>query len=323
MQQRPVDAARGQPGGAPDQDFEYTWSDRDDTAASYDHEPVTAPIPIPAAEVQHLVPDQPDDYAWDEAGDVPAGGVQVVPEPVDVYDLVPDQPDDHEWEDERGEVPTGAATVLPDEVEAREPFGDEPDDYGWDDHDEVPPAPIEVRPLRARPFDVGELVHPAVGMPMPEYRPLPWYRTKQAVTVLAAAAVVALVCGGWLVLRSPSTIAEQSKIEAPTSAPPAPSSVQPTAMSAPQPPPPPAPPPPPSPPAGGPVYSGPQRQYSEPRRSAPPEAKKPEIGATRTPATRAPISVAPVPRPVAGSDSSTPGDAPGERPRRRGCFGFC
>ena len=69
MQQRPVDAARGQPGGAPDQDFEYTWSDRDDTAASYDHEPVTAPIPIPAAEVQHLVPDQPDDYAWDEAID--------------------------------------------------------------------------------------------------------------------------------------------------------------------------------------------------------------------------------------------------------------
>lgn len=281
MQQRPVDAAGGQPGGAPDQDFEYTWSHRDDTAASYDHEPVTAPIPI----THNFVPDQPDYYAWDEAGDVPAGGVQLVPQPVDVYDLVPDQPDDHEW----------------------------------DDHDEVPPAPIEVRHLRARPFDAGDLVHPAVGMPMPEYRPQPWYRTRQAVTVLAAAAVVAVVCGGWLVLRSPSTTAEQSKIEAPTSAPPAPSSVQPTAMSAPQPPPAPPPPPPPSPPAGGPVYSGPQRQYSEPRRAA-----RPEIGATRTPATRAPISVAPVPRPVAGSDSSTPGDAPArERPRRRGCFGFC
>jgi hypothetical protein len=280
--QRPVDAAAGQPGGAPDQDFEYTWSDPDDTSASYDHEPVTAPIPIPAAEVQHLVPDQPDGYAWDEA--------------VDVYDLVPDQPDDHEWEDDGGGVPT--------------------------DHD-VPPAPIEVRPLRARLFDAGELVHPAVGMPMPEYRPQPWYRSKQAVTVLAAAAVVGVVCGGWLVSRSPSTTAEQSKIEAPTSALPAPRSVQQTAMSAPQPPPPSPPPPPPSPPAGGPVYSGPQRQYSEPRRAAPPEVETPEIGATRTPATRAPISVAPVPRRVAGSDSSTPGDAPGERPRRRGCFGFC
>ena len=227
-----------------------------------------------------------------------------MPEPVDVYDLVPAQPD---------------------EVEAREPFDDEPDDYAWDDHDELPPAPIEARRLRARPLSAGDLVHPAVGMPMPEYRPQPWYRTKQAVTALAAAAVVAVVCGGWLVLRSPTTTAEQSKIEAPTTAPPAPSSVQPTAMSAPRPPPAPSPPPPPppSPPAAGPVYSGPQRQYSEPRRAAPPEAEMPEIGATRTPATRAPISVAPVPRPVAGSDSSTPGDAPGERPRRRGCFGFC
>ena len=161
---------------------------------------------------------------------------------------------------------------------------------------------------------------------MPEYRPQPWYRTKQAVTVLAAAAVVAVVCGGWLVLRSPSTTAEQSKIEAPTSAPPAPSSAathrdersadRPAAPRLPR--------------LRRrlrqrlgrciPGRNGNIRSRAAQRR---PEAEKPEIGATRTPATRAPISVAPVPRPVAGSDSSTPGDAPGEQPRRRGCFGFC
>ena len=286
MQQRPVDAAAGQPGGAPDQDFEYKWSDPDDTGASYDRDPVTEPIPV--AEVQNLVPDQPDDYAWDDHDEVPAGSVEIPPEPVDVYDLVPEQPDDHEWDDDR---------------------------------DEVPPAAVEVRPLRARPLAAGDLVHPAVGMPMPEYLPQPWYRTKQAVTVLAAAAVVAVVCGGWLVLRSPSTTAEQSTIDAPTSAPPAPSRVQPTAVSAPQPPP--APPPPPPPPAPEPVYSAPQRQYSEPRRSTPPPGAGAEIGTTRTPVTRAPISVAPVPRPVAGSDSNTPGDAPKQGQRRRGCFGFC
>ena len=198
MQQRPVDAAAGQPGGAPDQDFEYKWSDPDDTGASYDRDPVTEPIPV--AEVQNLVPDQPDDYAWDDHDEVPAGSVEIPPEPVDVYDLVPEQPDDHEWDDDR---------------------------------DEVPPAAVEVRPLRARPLAAGDLVHPAVGMPMPEYLPQPWYRTKQAVTVLAAAAVAAVMCGGWLVLRSPSTTAEQSTIDAPTSAPPAPSRVQPTAVSAP------------------------------------------------------------------------------------------
>ena len=128
------------------------------------------------------------------------------------------------------------------------------------------------------------------------------------------------VAAGWCSgVRPPPP--NNRQIEAPTSAPPAPSSVAPTAMSAPQPPPappPPPPPPPPSPPAAEPTYSAPQRQYSEPRYSAAP-AQKPRVDGV----TRAPMSVAPVPRPVAGSDSSTPGDAPGEKPRRRGCFGFC
>ncbi len=309
MQQRPVDAAAGQPGGAPDQDFEYTWSDPHHTRAPYDHEPVTAPISV--TEVQNLVPDPPDEYRWDDYDEVPAGSIEVLPEPVDVYDLVPAQPD--------------AAPVPPDEVEARQPFNEEPDEYGWNDYQEVPPAPVELRPLRARPLAADDLAHPAVGMPMPEYRPQPWYRTKHAVTVLAAAALVAVVCGGWLVFRSPSTTAEQSTIEVPTSGPAAPSRVAPTAATAPQPPPAPPPPPPPPPPpaAPEPVYSAPQRQYSEPRRAAPP-AETPDVGVTRTPATRAPISVAPVPRPVAGSDSNTPGDAPKKQgQRRRGCFGFC
>ena len=164
MQQRPVDATAGWPGGAPDQDFEYTWSDPDDTGVSYDRDPVTEPIPV--AEVQNLVPDQPDDYAWDDHDEVPAGSAEIPPEPVDVYELVPEQPDDHEWDDDR---------------------------------DEVPPAAVEVRPLRARPLAAGDLVHPAVGMPMPENLPQPWYRTKQAVTVLAAAPPSSPWCAavGW------------------------------------------------------------------------------------------------------------------------------
>ena len=79
-----------QRGGAPDQDFEYRWSDPDDTGASYGRDPVTEPIPV--AEVQNLVPDQPDDYSWDDHDEVPAGSVEIPPEPVDVYDLVPEQP---------------------------------------------------------------------------------------------------------------------------------------------------------------------------------------------------------------------------------------
>ena len=285
LTQRPDGAAQGQPGGAPDRDFEYTRFTPTGAGESYDREPVTAPIPV--AEIQRAASEQP---------------IDALPEPVDVYDLVPDQPE---------------ALV----VEAPEPLPEEPDDFGWDDHVELPPNPVEARPLRARPLAAATLVHPAAEMPMPQYRPQPWYRTKQAVTVLAAAVTVAVVSGGWLLLGGPSTAVEKSHTEAPTSAPPTPSSVAPTAVNAAPPPAPPPPPPPP--PTAEQVYSGPQRQYSEPWRSMPTEQEKPEVGVTRTPATRAPMSVAPVPRPVEGSDSNTPGDAPGEKPRRRGCFGFC
>ncbi len=274
-------ATPGQPGGPPDQDFHYTRSDQLDSGASADHEPITEPIPVAA--VQDLAPDEPDsDNRTDES---PAQLAAVGSAPVDIYDLVPDRPGDQERDD---------ASRIP----LAEPS----------------PAPVPDPPLRARPL-AGELAHPAADVPLPDFwRTTPWYRTKSALAVLAAAVVLAVMTGGWLVLRSPTTTAEQSAVQAPTSAPPAPSSVQPTAESAPQPPPPPEPPPPPPPPTAEPTYSAPQRQYSEPRRSTPTPAQKPQ-----TEVTRAPISVAPVPRPVQGSDSSTPGN----EPRRHGCFGFC
>src|ERR1700754_4085831 len=101
------DAAE-QPGGAPDQDFEYRSAD-----------PITEPIPV--ADVGDLEPEQPADYAWDDQDDalpaadeaalgfhefpqaqpadgtwdghdeLPTEAVAVASAPVDVYDLVPDQ----------------------------------------------------------------------------------------------------------------------------------------------------------------------------------------------------------------------------------------
>ena len=215
--------------GAADQGFEYNWGDPDDTGATYDHEPDTEPIPV----VYDLVPDQADDCAWDDHYEVPADtdSFEVPSEPVDVYALVPVQLDDHEWEDDGGDVPAGDG-VPSDGVEAPDSL-QESDDYRWEDHNDVPPGPVEVRPLRARPFAVGGIADSIVGMQMPEYRPQPWYRTKQAVTALAAAAVVAVVCGAWLVVRSPTTTADQSTTELPTAepapagAPPAPNSVEP------------------------------------------------------------------------------------------------
>lgn len=223
---------------------------------------------------------------------------------VDVDDLAPAQSDDYarNHHDES----------QPEAVDVYDVMPGEPDDV---ESAEIPPAPIEPLPLRARPLPEAAVVRPHLDFAMPAQPP--WYRTKpQAAAALAAVVVVAVLCGGWLVLRSPSTTAEQSTVDAPTSVPPAPTTAPPTAVSAPIPPPAPPPPPPPPPPpqADAPVYSGPQRQYSEPRRSSPPsQEQKP-----RTDVTRAPISVAPVPRPVQGSNSGAPGDG-----RVHGCFGWC
>jgi hypothetical protein len=178
---------------------------------------------------------------------------------------------------------------------------------------DVTPAVNQVRaPVRPRPPVEDAYVPPLLDFAMTDRTP--WYRTKPAAAALAIAVLVAMLCGGWLLLRGPSTTPEQSTIEAPTSAAPTPSKAQPTEVSEPQPAPPPPAPPPPPPQAQSaePVYSAPQGRYSEPQDEGP-----------RTDVTRAPISVAPVPRPVGGSNSNTPGDAPKSGGRPRGCFGWC
>jgi hypothetical protein len=302
--------ASSQAGGAPDQDFRYTDRDAerdlpsvetpepvvepayepafdadyqppvssDYNGPAFDHEPVTSPIPVLRVEESVLPPSVPP---WERTA--PAA------RSADLYDLVPDQPADAH------PAPTN---VAPAAVEQQ--------------------APAPNRPLRARPLAETAYVRTELDFAATNYRGQPWHRTKPAAVVLAAAVIAAVLGGGWLVFRSPGTVAEQSSNEVSTSAPAAPSKAAPTAVSAPKPTPAaPQPPPPPPPPPPEPTYSAPQRQY-QPRYSEPSPAQKPRVDVTR-----APMSVAPEPKPVPGSNSGTPGDAPGEKPRRRGCFGFC
>jgi hypothetical protein len=286
-------------GGRPDQDFRYTTAEPADTAAPYDDEPTTDPIPVVGALGA-------DDYSWPDEDAQPAESIETPPAPADVYDLVPNRTDEPRWDPATEVAATDQAVI------------EAPDEHRWDAPVEVPPPPpAPIRPpLRARPVAQGSYVPPALDFAVTGAQP--WYRGKPAAVALVAAIIAAVVCGGWLAFRSPESTADQTT-EAPTSAPPAPSTAPPTAASAPRPAPLPLlpPPPPPPPPPADPTYSAPQRQYS-PRYSEPTPTQKPRIDVTR-----APMSVAPVPKPVPGSDSATPGDAPGEKPRRRGCFGFC
>jgi hypothetical protein len=316
-------ATPSQAGGRPDQDFKYNRVEPADTPAPYDHEPTTDPIPVVGLDTVHADAAEAeasdfvaDDYGWADEGPAVVDSVVVPLAPADVYDLVPDQADEPEPDFVREVAATEQAVPEP---AVAKPAVPEPDDW-WDAPEDVPPpAPAPVRPpLRARPVADGGYVQPALDFAATDSAP--WYRTKPAAAVLVAAFIAAVVCGGWLVFRSPSTTAEQPTEAAPTSAPPAPSTAVPTAMSAPAPPPvpPPPPPPPAPPPPAEPAYSAPQRQYS-PRYSEPTPAQKPRVDVTR-----APMSVAPGPtKPIQGSDSAVPGNAPGEQPRRRGCFGFC
>jgi hypothetical protein len=124
--------------------------------------------------------------------------------------------------------------------------------------------------------------------------PTPWYRTKQAMTALiaAAAAMAAIVVAGvLLVFRTPATPAPTDDHKA-TMTPTAPTSAAPaTAASSAELPPPP--PPPPAETSASSVNTAPDVNYP---RVQPRQTKEPEIGVTRTPATRSPISVAPQPR---------------------------
>jgi hypothetical protein len=123
--------------------------------------------------------------------------------------------------------------------------------------------------------------------------PTPWYRTKQAMTaiVAAAAAMAAIVVSGvLLVFRGEDTaVTEVTSSVTPT----APTSVAPLQVASSDEPPPPAlPSPSPAPETASPVYQAPRPNTvveSRPTRA-------PEIGVTRTPVTRQPISVAPQPR---------------------------
>jgi hypothetical protein len=180
-----------------------------------------------------------------------------------------------------------------DQVTEQEAAGDfdyllmDPDDDQWADTDanfwdqDEPPPPEDDR------FDAFDM-----NTWHFEPTPIPWYRTRQATAALVAtaAAVVAIVVSGvLLVFRGPIDVNESTTVTptAPTSAPQAP--VASTAA-----PPPELPPPPPPPPSAEQVDPAPTVRYRPTVQPRP--TKQPEIGVTRTPATRSPISVAPQPR---------------------------
>lgn len=128
-----------------------------------------------------------------------------------------------------------------------------------------------------------------------EPAPTPWYRTKQAMTALiaAAAAAVALVVSGvLLVFRVPAPVSDETTTSVTPTAPIAPTTAPSTQLATSAPPAPPElPPPPPPVTSAAPVEAAPVETYRP--RSPTRTTKAPEIGVTRTPATRSPISVAP------------------------------
>ncbi|OBF40573.1 hypothetical protein A5724_07280 [Mycobacterium sp. ACS1612] len=154
---------------------------------------------------------------------------------------------------------------------------DEPDDNFWDNQPDVVDGDDRFDPFN----DTTWSFKPA---------PIPWYRTKQAMTaiVAASAAMAAIVVSGvLLVFRGESgTATEVTSSVTPT----APTSVAPLQVASSEAPPPVAPPPPPAPPpeTASPVSQAPR--YEAPR-VQPRPTKRPEINVTRSP-----LSVAPQPR---------------------------
>ena len=162
---------------------------------------------------------------------------------------------------------------------------DEPDDNFWDNQPDV-------RDLE----DTGQFDAFNVDTWSFKPAPTPWYRTRQAATVIvaASAAVAAIVVSGvLLVVRGQSeTVNEVTSSVTPTVTPTAPTSAAPVQVASSEapsppasPPPPPPPPPPPAETAAPPVNPAPN--YQAPR-VQPRQTKGPEINVTR-----APISVAP------------------------------
>jgi len=194
------------------------------------------------------------DYLWDDPSDVDgltSHELEFEPEPADEPDDPLKGPGDDQWDD--------------------------PDDNFWDNQPDVNDAGH---------FDAFNdntwSFTPA---------PVPWYRSRQAMTaiVAASAAVAAIVVSGVLLVfrRSDGTMNDNTSSVTPT----APTSVAPSAefASTEAPPPEPPPPPPPTETAASPVNPGPRSNSTY----GPPPTKPPEIGVTRTPVTRLPISVAP------------------------------
>jgi hypothetical protein len=152
---------------------------------------------------------------------------------------------------------------------------DDPDDNFWDNQPEIDDAGH----FDAFNYDTWSFT-PA---------PVPWYRTKPAMTaiVAASAAVAAIVVSGvLLVFRGSEATVNDNTSVTPT----APTSVAPVQVASSEAPPPgPPPPPPPTETVASPVNPGAGSNGTyEPR-----PTKPPEIGVTRTPITRLPISVAP------------------------------
>jgi hypothetical protein len=177
------------------------------------------------------------------------------------------------------------------------PFEDVPDEVDYTPHDD---EHWDDRPLDTGPETDPNLHFDAFDSDTWYFEPTspPWYRTKQTLAVLVAAAVaaVALVVSGVLVaLRGPGITAvdEATPVTQTPATTAASMSAAPTSALPPPPPsPPPPPPPPPAETSTAPAPPAPV-QTNRPRSPSTRTTKAPEIGVTRTPATRAPISVAP------------------------------
>jgi hypothetical protein len=192
------------------------------------------------------------DYLWDDPADsngLTSGDEVVEVQPAGELESPPKDPGDDLW--------------------------DEPDDNFWDNQPDADDFPQDTGRFDAFNDNTWSF-RPA---------PMPWYRTKQALTAIiaASAAVAAIVVSGvLLVFRGPAnTVDEMTSSVTPTA--PTSSEPVPVATSAG----PPLPPPPPE--TASPVNTAPRYSPTYPPRPT----KAPEIGVTRTPVTRLPISVAP------------------------------
>ena len=161
-------------------------------ARAYDHDPVTAPIPVFDVE-ESVLPKSVPPWEYESFEDDA--------EPADVYDLVrsPARRGRARTRQPAAPVATAAVTEPPQDYDYR--WVERDDDVAEVDGVVAPPSPT----LRARPAPETAYVRPELDFAKSGYGTRQWYRTKPAAAVLAAALIAAVVCGGWLVFRSPGT----------------------------------------------------------------------------------------------------------------------